>query len=233
MAEPQSSNVITEDPNTGEPRYALSFTRFEVPLIESILIFVNETLNINLDKASAEFKHRNKAIKKWLNIEGNTIPKEKEQYVFNTIKTFLAHVACENTVDNKFLINCKTFLKPWRELHSMSEVPKNIRMMLYEMCKEAQIINESKKVSTPLRRKTKPTQQTILFMDRLTRPIRIYIVSVFLWFLYVTIRTANDFEFLGIDFRRWDRGSYEMNMFLPPCLILGSWLIYKWIKKGN
>lgn len=65
------------------------------------------------------------------------------------------------------------------------------------------------------------------------KKIRICIVSLTLWTSYVVFRTCDYYEVFGVELRRWDSGSFWLNLLLPPIVIFMGIYLLKWIQRGT
>lgn len=61
---------------------------------------------------------------------------------------------------------------------------------------------------------------------------KLSIASALSWAAFASIRTADSYEFIGIEFDRWRSGSFGANLIIPPLLVFAATRIYKWINAG-
>jgi hypothetical protein len=65
--------------------------------------------------------------------------------------------------------------------------------------------------------------------SQLQRKTKIIITSTLFWIVFVCIRTANRYTFLGIKLDRWGDDDFAVNLLLPIIIAFAAFKVYRWI----
>ena len=66
-------------------------------------------------------------------------------------------------------------------------------------------------------------------ISSLSKNSRIFIAASVAWFIWVVLRTSDDWEILGIYLNDWDEDMFFANLILPIIAVWLAFKTYKWV----
>lgn len=178
-----------------------------------------------------------KIIETWLNCSGREISIEDKKKIHGALKYYYARgVAPSETLQESFTSFAKQYQKDDIKKPPIQILDVFDRMFATNTDIKCKQEFDSKNSSNNIKYKNNPEtkfNEILDYLKSLNRNKRAFISMTTLWFIWVLFRTINDYKIMGVRFDDWSEKMFLINLILPPIIIFGLFILYKWVKNAD